>query len=146
MKPALPEEVVSRPFCWKKEARARAVPQQKPPTNRSFRERVAGAGLPCLRRTVRRAVHRISRNTKAMTDRDALKARSGTCYEPTLCATKAVPQINAASTAKDDCRRELRSIYLLLLTGCGKINDYTVRPQAADAMRMFVHTCIYVKF
>ena len=102
MKPALPEEVVSRPFCWKKEARARAVPQQKPPTSRSFRERVAGAGLPCLRRTVRRAVHRISRNTKAMTDREALKARAGTCSAPTLCATKAVPQINAASTAKDD--------------------------------------------
>ena len=102
MNPALPEEVVSSPFCWKKEASASAVPQQKPPVSRSFRERVEVAGFPRLRRTCRRIRHSISKNTKAMMDRAAMKASAGTYSAPTLCATKVVPQIRAASTAKDD--------------------------------------------
>ena len=122
------------------------TPQQRPPSSRSLRERVVVTGLPCFRRIARSIPQSISRNTKAITARDVLNAKDGTAPAAMLWATNAVPQINAASTAKDDCRRELRSIYLLLLLGCGMIHSCTVRPIGAGTVHIFVQSCIFMKF
>ena len=57
------------------------------------------AACPFRRRPDRMTAHSTSKNTKAITDRAALKASGGTCSAPTLWATKAVPQMKAVRTA-----------------------------------------------
>lgn len=76
-----------------------ATPQQRPPSSRSFFDRVVLTGLPCRLRTACRTTHSTSKKAKAMTARDALNAKEGTAPAAILCATKAVPQISAAKTA-----------------------------------------------
>ena len=76
IKPALPEVVVSSPFCWRLLATVRATPQQMPPTARSFQDLVADSTTPrCM---VRRTKHSTSKNKKAMADRAALKVKGST--------------------------------------------------------------------
>ena len=97
MKPALPLVVVSMPFCCSVMATDSAPPQQRPLVTRSFRE-VWGWGTPCFLRIRRSTAQRPSKKKKAMMARAALKVKGPTYSAPMLCATKAVPQIKAAST------------------------------------------------
>ena len=100
MKPALPEVVVSSPFCWRLAATVRAAPQQMPPAIRSRLLPGRGwAASPKSRfRRARSIKHSTSKDKNAMPDRAVLKVNGSTRSAPTLCATKAVPQMNAASS------------------------------------------------
>ena len=100
MKPALPEEVVSSPICWRLVATVSAVPQHRPPNRRSRRVPGRAAASPRKSRRLRRrsSRHSTSRNTKATALLAAVKVKGPTWSAPTLWATKAVPQIRAAST------------------------------------------------
>ena len=98
--PALPEEVVSSPICWRLVATVSAVPQHRPPNRRSRRVPGRAAASPRKSRRLRRrsSRHSTSRNTKATALLAAVKVKGPTWSAPTLWATKAVPQIRAAST------------------------------------------------
>ena len=74
------------------EARPSVRPHQKPPSSRSFRERVTEAACPFRRRPDRMTAHSTSKNTKAITDRAALKASGGTCSAPPLWAKRRCPR------------------------------------------------------
>ena len=72
IKPALPEDVVSSPFCWNQDAAAMAAPQKSPPFARSSQD-------PDRRPShFRRTAHRPSRNANATADRAALKVKAPT--------------------------------------------------------------------
>ena len=106
IKPALPALVPPEmPDCCRKEAIARATPQQIPPSTGSFGELASGSTFSgafffCTTRTIQSP--RASA-AKAILHRMAPKVRGGTYSLPTLCATNAVPQMSAANTGNRFC-------------------------------------------
>ena len=90
------------PACWKFEAMASAVPQQKPPSQSRLRPARFSASVGCgrsLRVAFSTAMSTSSAST-AMKYRTALNVNVPIVSAQTSCATKAVPQMSAARIGK----------------------------------------------
>lgn len=117
------------PSCWKFDAIHNAVPQISPPSKRVRRSLTSLAWMDFLSR-----IHINGKRTIApINERIALKVNVPRCSNPTLCATKAVPQIAAVTRSRNIPRTEfsffILFVFLLCLIYIGLV--YAIRSHAS---------------
>ena len=111
MNPALAVVVYRIPTCWNALAEHKKNPHAAPPASRKrLCVLLAGftGGLPFFRSILSRTRMTGTRNTTAIQFRTARKVKAPTYSAPTLCATKADPQIAAQTRRASVCRSSPR--------------------------------------